>query len=243
MSDQKLLQFIKEGAGSWAIGIVLDKLLDVVISLDNLDKKIDRLLKSPLTRAQRAFRMAKSHEINGELSEYKEELKRARILFDEAAELAEPMIKLHMLYMAGMCCDLLDQKTKKDEYYRDAVKVIKKLEQEEYRKRKQIEDIKVGATNIALTFTEGTGTLYAGIIAGGFLLGPVGMLLGAGVTTSYLVNHRLDSYDREAFAEGIFSGDSLFSQHKPAKIWAEKVKPLNINVEELYQSLNDGLEH
>ena len=124
MSENTVLVLIQNGVSSWGIGVVLDRLLEVVVALDNLDKKVEKLLNAPFETAQRALRLAQVHNFNGEINEYNAELERARIKFDDAASRSEGFSKVHAFYLAGLCCDLRQEQTKKFFYYGEAVKAI-----------------------------------------------------------------------------------------------------------------------
>ena len=182
--------------------------------------------------------MAKNHEINGELSEYKREIERARILFDEAAELAEPIIKLHMLYMASVCCDLLEQETKRYQYYQDAIKCIKELADKEYKRRSDLAGW--GAVAADLLVKMG-GLTYGGLgvyVGAGLLLGPVtGLVALGGFGYATLTEGGVADRVREkVYEQGVRSWSKL-------SIWNERLQPLNINVRDLYQDLNDAVDH
>ncbi len=110
----QLLILIRDGSSSWLVGNTLDLLLSIVTGLNEIDKKLEKLSGAPFKTAQRAFKLAKKHYLNEEFGSYREELERARLKFDDAADMSGTTEKIHALYLAGLCCDLLKYDTKKN---------------------------------------------------------------------------------------------------------------------------------
>ena len=172
------LRFIKEGVASWAIGVVLDKLLELVTALDDIDKKLERLVNAPFETAKRAFELAQTHAHNEEHDKYKAELERARTYFDDAASNSKGLEKVHALYLAGLCCDLIAEKTKKEFYYGEAIKAIDSF----------ISDKSVEKKNhvIAATVTGGAVGLAAGGYSIFWLLASIMWVSGVGIFSPLL---------------------------------------------------------
>lgn len=226
-----LLELIGGGCISWSIGIVLDNLLEVTIALDTIDKKLERLLNAPFKTAQRAFRLAKTHASKREFNECNLELERARKLFDDAASNSQGLEKVHSLYLAGLCCDLLKKNTKKKFYYKEAINTIdffistKSIEKQHH--------------IIAATITGGG----VGLAVGGYtlfwLLATIMWVPGVGIFSPFL------------FVGGLIGGSLIsggitsFTTRKitsllEGNIKNKKFKSLDFTVEELKYALIKG---
>lgn len=148
-------------------------------NIDEVNKKVDQMLFSPLKEAFREIELAVLYEKFGQNEERVKILMSATQNLKKAASQLEGWNEIHALYLAGVCCNLINDKIAKEYYYQTCLNKLesirlqlianlksKRISQEDYRVNKEKED-------------ETNGRFFLGVMIGG--IGFCTGLFGAGL--------------------------------------------------------------
>jgi hypothetical protein len=201
MATTTILSFVGKGVAGWALNEVLEAMLKVVRSVETIDAKIDKLINSPFASGQRALELAKKYPDDS--TQQAGQVEKARDRFHDAAGQVSGIKKSHALYLAGLCCDMLNDQIGKKYYYKEALKALTSYEK--YMKEQHAKTSnKLGMAGLALM----GGSLVAAFMAP--LTIPVGIgLLLASKTGAVMTMIAKDNYSYEGLENEICSGPDL----------------------------------
>ena len=120
-SKSQLISFVKllnDSVVSWAVGKVCEVMLQSIAKIEELDKKLDRVLEEPYVTGKNTLDLAQRFHNKGNYLLRDKELERAMINFDKAGGLLTGLEQIHAYCLAALCGDLLKDKYK-DEGYKE----------------------------------------------------------------------------------------------------------------------------
>lgn len=114
-SKPSIIELIKGDARSWLVDKILDTMIETVSEIKKTNEQLGRLINKPLKSGNDYLELSKRYSKGS--TGYIKNLEKARENFHESASVMIGLDKSHSYYLAGLCSDLLGDKTSKIFYY------------------------------------------------------------------------------------------------------------------------------
>lgn len=114
-NNPTIVDLIKGDVRSWIVGKVLSTMTETILEIKKTNEQLGRLINKSLKSGNDYLELSKRYSKGSK--DYLKNLEKAREHFHESANVMLGLDKSHSYYLAGLCADLLNDKTSKIFYY------------------------------------------------------------------------------------------------------------------------------